>query len=202
MANDIFEAQFCGIKGDISRMDAIQIAKYARRSANILEFGVGGSSYLIHQNAPNDACVTHLDTSDEWVQRVETNLDIIRKSGKYDMPEEYSFNLVAPGDTFDKFKDDCYDFIYNDGLNTMREDFGLALFPSLAIGGVMMFHDCRSKPDFQQAMTIVDEFFLEIDNVEINIDYSNMVVIHKGVRQEYYNWNEVESHNHRISPFS
>ena len=39
----------------------------------------------------------------------------------------------------------------------------------------MMFHDMRSKPDMENALEVVKENFLEIEKVEINVNYSNMM---------------------------
>ncbi len=213
------DISFTKLYGDISRTDAIEIAEISRKSKNILEFGIGGSSYIIHQNSYPESTIHHIETVKSWNEFIISKLqDIVQE---YDPPTNYCFHYIDLGDidklspteaaklSFDPYGFNFirelsvniltikYDFIFVDGLAPLRYSFAHQLWSYLNIGGVMMFHDGKTPWMLNIISEMVKNYGLEIESIEFNHNNSNMIKIVKGHKKEYYNWNDLEKDNNR-----
>jgi len=172
--------------GDLSLQDADVLAKYARQSSSILEFGTGGSTQIIAQC--NTGINISIETDPEWIavtQRRLTQLDATPV-------EFYSYadlSIATQNKTFD--------LIFVDGVDYLRREFAINMWPLLNINGVMIFHDTRRFNDFQNAAWVAQLFFNEISSIDVNAiasngKSSNMTILHKKVNEPYENWNQTE----------
>ena len=162
------------VVGNIDREDIQALAKLARGSHQILEFGSGGSTQVFAQFSPPTASVISVDTSPDWQLRTAENL---RKMGSgYDQGVQF----IALDGWRAHLTDHCwFDLIFVDGLESERQRFAAEAWDLLMPGGVMAFHDCRwpqiARGIFQTAL----EHFLEVERIDYGIGNSNVAAILK-----------------------
>lgn len=204
------------IYGDMSRADVVVLSEIARTSRRILEFGVGASSYIIHQNAPEDAYILHIDTDAKWRELTINNLDALVPKEEYAPTANYDFFLLqydpesyaACGEDISKysFLKNCpmlagqWDLIIVDGFTPLRETFMREVWPMLSVGGLMIMHDSRREWTASFVANILRDKFLEIDRIDCHPMDSNLFVIKRGVKKEYFDWNKTEAGNNRENP--
>ena len=172
--------------GDLSREDAKLLEEYATPARSVLEIGVGGSTQIIAQTISRESSFITLDTSQEWVDKTRENL---RRLG-VEKRCKFLFYKDWPKDQ------GGYDFIFNDGEESLRREFGLLSFPMLKIGGSLLFHDTRRLPYLQNVIAVVEKYFEEIETVILNERVggvpSNITAIRKKVKEPYVSWNAAE----------
>jgi len=164
--------------GDLSLEDADLLAFYGFRSDAILEFGVGGSTQILSQCLPD--LLVSVETDPEWIAKTENRLSQLTEITK---------PLFCAYGNHPSHK---YDLIFVDGVDHLRRQFAIDTWSFLAETGVMIFHDTRRFEDFQNAAWVAQLFHNEIDSIDINVDNSNMTIIHKKKLQPYVNWNYTE----------
>lgn len=211
--NDAFTTK---IYGDLSRADAVVLSDIARRSKHILEFGVGASSYILHQNADRHATILHVDTDARWIELTQKNMPSL-VSEEYDPTPNFEFYHLnydieaykACGEIISKYEfcKNCppmgarqYDLILVDGFTPLRETFMFEAWPLLSVGGSMLLHDSRREWVACFVANLIREKFLEIEDVKFHPLDSNMAVIRKGETKQYYDWNKTEAGNNRENP--
>jgi hypothetical protein len=173
--------------GDLSLEDADVLAKYAKQSNNILEFGCGGSTHIFSQSGAN--LIVSVDTSPEWIARTKLRVnDLNNKTVPYFW--EYD-NFFSQGMGV------YYDLIFVDGVDSLRRDFAIRTWDLLKSDGVMIFHDTRRFVDAQNAAWIYQLHSNSIKLIEVNCAgsngvSSNITVIHKKQLENYVYWHEVE----------
>ena len=173
--------------GDLSLQDADVLVNYGKRSAKILEFGVGGSTQLLAQCKPEE--LFSVETDFAWVNLTRTRLDKIED--KKD-PVFLNYDQIASITNVHKF-----DLIFVDGVDNLRRDFAIKTWASLKDDGVMIFHDTRRHQDFQNAAWVAQLYFNELEWIDVNCrasDFksSNMTVLCKKPHEPYVNWNHAE----------
>jgi len=170
--------------GDLSSADAALLAAAARDTPSILEFGVGGSSQIFAQSAPEHARITSLDTSADWIARTATILRAM------DLEHRVLFRSYADWAREPDRK--CYDLLFDDGIDVLRLDFANRAWPLLRPGGKLIFHDTRRPRDWVNVLRFAAEHYLEIGAIEPNAAASNLSIITKQRCQAYENWNVSE----------
>ena len=178
MPRDVEQIEFVG---DLSIQDAKVLVDLGSKSTYILEFGVGGSTQIFAQcNPVKLVCV---ETDPAWVTRTTENLSRITSTER-----------VAPVFVpYDLFKHEgCFDLIFVDGIPDKRLEFAMHAWSILDVGGKMVFHDTRRFEYFREAAWVVQSFFSEVSQVEINVGGSNLSVITKCAPVHYENWNHTE----------
>lgn len=166
--------------GDLSIADAKSLYRLGLNRSNILEFGVGGSTQIFAQCKPVQ--FTSVETDPAWVERTKNNLRRINH-------KEWTPPKFVP---YDLFTGGAFDLIFVDGIPSKRLDFAMRVWPMLDIGGHMVFHDTRRFEYFREAAWVIQSFFTEVRQVNVNIDGSNLTVIEKGPALSYENWNLTE----------
>lgn len=173
--------------GDLSHVDASLLARYACNARTVLEFGAGGSTQIIAQALPRRASFLSLETDPVWITTTRNNL---RRLGVAHRCELLLYDDWAPVDT------ELFDLIFDDGVRHLRLDFALRSFPLLKVGGVLLLHDTRRLRDVRNVLSVVEMFFEEIEQVQMNerIDgtSSNITAVRKKAREPYVNWREAE----------
>lgn len=168
--------------GDLSLQDADLLAKLGKQSKNILEFGVGGSTQIFCQCGPDK--LISLETDLSWINMTTERLEqLVVDKSMYSILE-YSELPNITGN---------FDLVFVDGIDSLRLDFAIKSWAMLKIGGVMVFHDTRRSKDFLNVTNLLKQIFLEVSKIDINVDNSNMTLIHKQPVQEYVNWNRTEN---------
>jgi spermidine synthase len=173
--------------GDLSLQDADVLVSYGKRSAKILEFGVGGSTQLFAQCKPQE--LFSVETDPTWVDLTKTRLDKIEDKT---MPSFLTYNEFPSVTQTHKF-----DLIFVDGVDNLRRDFAIKTWAALKDDGVMIFHDTRRHQDFQNAAWVAQLYFNELEWIDVNArasDFksSNMTVLCKKPHEPYVNWNHAE----------
>jgi predicted O-methyltransferase YrrM len=169
--------------GDISREDALLLARTAAGARRILEFGAGASTQVLAQSAPEGAEIVTVETKPEWVERTRANL---RRLG---IAREVRF---VPYRGFWRGLQGPFEMILDDGIDRLRAEFAERAWPLLAVGGRMLFHDTRRPRDARTALRQIERVFLEVASVELNPEGSNLTVVHKQAPQTYVDWNVAE----------
>jgi SAM-dependent methyltransferase len=165
--------------GDLSVQDAGALF-YAVIECDVLEFGCGGSTQIFASQGNN---VTSVETNQYWIDRTKKNLELI--------PNGNDKTKFIPYDYF-RF-DGQYDVIFVDGVPGKRLQFAEKSWKCLKPGGVMIFHDTRRFEYFREAAWVMQLYFNEIDEIDINYKDSNLTFIHKRNKPVYYeNWNLAE----------
>lgn len=166
--------------GDLSLQDACVLVEYGRKSKNILEFGAGGSTQIFAQCMP--ARLVTVETDPRWIDRTMSRVAMLgKKTEPAFVPfDYYPTNFAA-------------DLIFVDGASELRGKFCLNTWDQLKVGGVMIFHDTRRPEYFQHVLNLSHKFFNEIGRIDVNVNQSNMTVVHKGPRLSYVDWNQTES---------
>lgn len=177
--------------GDLSRADAELLAELGRQSKRIVEFGAGGSTQIFAQVAPPGATILSVETDSEWIKRTRSNL---RRLG-VERVRFMSFVgwQIACAEKFPpSFADSEFDLIFNDGARDLRRLFATEAWVKLAIGGRMLFHDTRRPNDILNVIALVNEHFLEISEISLNLHGSNITQVIKKAPEPYQNWNSEE----------
>jgi hypothetical protein len=166
--------------GDLSLQDACVLVEYGRKSKNILEFGAGGSTQIFAQCMPTR--LVTVETDPRWIDRTMSRVAMLdKKTEPAFVPfDYYPTNFAA-------------DLIFVDGASELRGKFCLNTWDQLKVGGVMIFHDTRRPEYFQHVLNLSHTFFNEIGRIDVNVNQSNMTVVHKGPRLSYVDWNQTES---------
>jgi predicted O-methyltransferase YrrM len=164
--------------GDLCLQDADVLASYSDISQHILEFGAGGSTQIMAQGP---ASILSIETDLNWIEKTKRNLNKINPNHKVEF-RNYTTEFNRE-----------YDLIFIDGVDHLRRDFGINTWKYLKIGGVMIFHDTRRFPDFQNASHVANLYFNEISKMDVNATASdgissNMTVIHKKIKETWINW--------------
>lgn len=182
--------------GDLSLEDADILAKYAKQSVNILEFGVGGSTQIFSQCFPSTFVA--VDNNQFWID--VTNKRIQSLENKVN-PRFHLWNpdnvSVDPYHIFSDYNEGFFDTIFIDGFWHYRKMFANASWNLLKPGGVVIFHDTKRHFDFEIAIDFAKEKYTEIKLIKTNAEASNgkssnMTVLHKKVAEPYVNWHETE----------
>lgn len=163
--------------GDLSINDAELLEHYSRCSADILEFGVGGSTQIFAQTAKKSGL--SLDTDQRWIAATQNRLKELGVTWNF-----RSFAEWQPSGS--------YDLIFDDGNDAFRRKFAIQSFPLLRVGGYMIFHDTRRAGDVANVTSMIELYFNEIETVYFNQWHSNMTVVRKKANEPYVNWHAVE----------
>lgn len=169
--------------GDISRADAFLLKDFALQSTNILEFGVGSSTQVLSKYSSGN--MTSIDTDRLWIEKTRENLKLLGvKEPFFTMYSDWEPQTHRPYPIFD--------FIFDDGADHLRRDFGIKMFPYLKVGGYLALHDTRRPHDARNFAEILAQYHNEIDLVQMNVNHSNISVIRKKVTEPYDNWQITE----------
>lgn len=181
-------AQLEGLKwvGDLSLPDADVLVHFGRKSKRVLEFGVGGSTHLLAQCKPD--VLISLDTSKEWLDITNIKLAKIKDKTNVNLHEYADLQNIIDSQT------EPFDLIFDDGIDELRLEFAKKTWNSLAVGGIMLFHDTRRQQDVANVLNTVLAFHEEVNGITLNIgdsfgNTSNMSAIVKKVPEPYVNWN-------------
>jgi predicted O-methyltransferase YrrM len=172
--------------GDISKADAEVLNQCARKYANILEFGCGASTQVIAASA-GISLVTSIDTDQGWIEKTIGNLALL------EIKKEVTFLTY---DTFMSMVKDGkrdFDFIFVDGVDSLRRTFAIDIWPYLVAGGIMAFHDTRRAHDFRNVLEVLAQFQNEVGTVEFNCQHSNITIVQKNAPEPYDNWQITEN---------
>jgi predicted O-methyltransferase YrrM len=174
--------------GDLSANDADLLARMSSSASNILEFGVGGSTQIFAQSAPEHARITSVETNLGWIERTGSLLRAMGQRHRVAFLEysEWLDTRAAPGD------EAPYDIIFDDGVDALRADFAERAWPALAIGGKLLFHDTRRPRDVMNVLNFCARHFVDVDSIELNAASSNISILTKKRPQPYVNWNTAE----------
>lgn len=173
--------------GDISMMDAQVLCQMAQEHHTILEFGCGASTQVIAKYKANSSSFRSIDTSQEWIDKTIQNLGLLGISS-------FSVEFEQYEDFMGKLKpENQYDFIFDDGADSLRKDFALKIWPHLATHGHLALHDTRRPHDFRNVLEILATFQNEIGAVYFNTNGSNITTIQKVQPKPYDNWQIRES---------
>jgi len=170
--------------GDLSVNDADILSKLSSGASRILEFGVGGSTQIFAQTAPEDASIISVDTDTGWISRTEENLV------KLDACRRVKF--LAYDKMLAEIEGRQFDLIFDDGRDDLRLEFARIAWDRLNVGGLLVFHDTRRIQDMANVLIVANEHYLEVDTIEVNVSNSNLTTIRKKVAEPYVNWNYVE----------
>jgi len=165
--------------GDISKKDYLVLKELAEKSQNILEFGVGASTQVISNYCTGD--FTSIDTSDYWIEFTKKNIAHLEIKNCANFMSYHSFKPKGE-----------YDFIFDDGVDNLRNEFAINMWKHLKIGGYIAFHDTRRKQDISNVTNLILNYFNEIEDVNINKNGSNIIVIKKKIYEPYEEWNIAE----------
>jgi predicted O-methyltransferase YrrM len=169
--------------GDLSKEDATLLQAIVRGNKRILEFGMGGSTHSIALSMDPDATFTTLDTAEEWIGRTKANFASLGIS-----PARVTFGLYGLVGQIPR----PFDLVFDDGLDSMRLPFALAVWDRIPVGGILVFHDARRDGDLANVLEITRRYVREVARVDLCTFDSNLAVVEKGPRRTYRNWNTVE----------
>jgi predicted O-methyltransferase YrrM len=173
--------------GDISQADAGALSRWAAGNDRILEFGMGASTQVLAHYTKGH--VTSLDTDEVWKDKTEKHLKRLNiPETKWEL-QPYSWYLANLGHFH---LDNEWDFVFDDGVDHLRRPFGLSVWPFIRVGGWLALHDQRRKHDYDNAMAIIDNNWLEVGTVHFNHAHSNITFIQKKVSEPYDNWQITE----------
>lgn len=173
--------------GDISKNDAIVLQECANNATSILEFGCGASTQVLA------ACTTGLmlsiDTEQSWMDKTQENLKILRiENPNVHFQDYYRYMKNAEVNPIVG----NFDFIFDDGADSLRREFAIKIWPKLAVGGVLAFHDTRRGHDFRNVLEVLATFQDEVGRVYFNYLNSNITLVVKKISQPYDNWQITE----------
>lgn len=181
--------------GDLSRNDAALLKELAEHAARILEFGAGASTQIFAAYSKGD--VTSVETDPGWIDRTAQRVASLRASGTPARPVSFLRWRAHDGDVV---LDGAFDLIFVDGIDELREAFALMVWPRLAIGGVMAFHDTRrvrphgdaTTSDVENVCEVVVRYSPEVESVVLNAADSNITLVTKRAPLPLEDWNAVE----------
>jgi len=179
--------------GDLSLEDAEVLATYSMKAAQILEFGAGGSTQIFAQciKQRSTSRVISVETDPAWITLTQSRINELKAITPVQFISYEEIETVT--------KDLKFDLILVDGIDYLRREFGINSWKLLADDGVMVFHDTRRFPDFQNAAWVAQLYFNEIKQIEVNVaansngKASNITIIHKKLAAPYVNWNYTEN---------
>lgn len=177
--------------GDISKQDVMVLANCAQQAHKILEFGVGASTQILCQHKPSLAQLIAIDTNPFWIQRTQSILSELPLN-----PYTHTFFLYEEWlQKSDELVKDSglFDFVFIDLANEYRLEAANTAWKYLKIHGIMAFHDTRRYMDMKNVLTLVEKHFLEISQLELNKNSSNITLVHKKIHEPYLDWNVVEN---------
>ena len=177
--------------GDISLMDANVLAQHVRTANSILEFGTGGSTQIILQNKLQSAEYISIETEQDWIDKTATNLKALGIQGGVEF-RRYDTVFTEHKLIDSTIKNKKFDVIFDDGYPMWREIFFNETFDLLKVGGVMIVHDTKRIGDLRWMFRSILERWTEIDRIDLNVNHSNMTVLHKKFHDPYVNWNASE----------
>jgi hypothetical protein len=183
--------------GDLSKYDYELLKNLSSNSTDILEFGVGASTQILRNFSEGN--LTSVETSIFWVDITKKNLQYLN------IVKNVNFLLYEDFNP----KSEQYDLIFNDGVDSLRDEFAMKVWKNLKIGGIIAYHDTRRQKDIENIIKLVNNFKDEIEFVSFNKDNSNITLIKKKVKNDvvfndyidvgkilrespYYDWNDVE----------
>lgn len=168
--------------GLLSKFDAMVLEAYGRWASSTLEFGMGGSTMIFAQTGTK---LYSMEPDPFWIETTQKRLDELKipKSGYKLMP--YDLSAVNNGNIY-------FDLIFVDGTADQRFPFALAAFPKLKLGGWMLFHDTRWKPDLRNMLDVMLAYQNEISNCKLNMDHSNISGFQRKVAEPFYEWSKAE----------
>lgn len=173
--------------GDVSREDVQVLADLARSANRILEFGVGASTQVFTQAAPLHARIVSLETESLWISKTEAVLEALGKRSMVEFRRyENWWSMLTPGAPAE------FDLIFDDGVDELRLEFARKAWPSLKLGGALVFHDTRRRKDARNLFDFCAERQLEIGAVAVNAGSSNLSIVTKKIAQPYVDWNKAE----------
>jgi predicted O-methyltransferase YrrM len=183
--------------GDLSKQDYEVLKNLALNSKNILEFGIGASTQILRNFSYGN--LTSVETSQFWIDITKKNLKFLN------IDKDVNFLL------YDEFnpKVEKYDLIFNDGIDSLRNEFGIKFWQNLKVGGIIAYHDTRRIQDIQNVINLVDNFKDEVESIIFNKNNSNITLIKKKNKDDiifsdiidvnkilsespYYDWNDSE----------
>jgi len=174
--------------GDISIIDAGLLRSIAQlKRGNFLEFGCGASTQVLAKYKREGTEFISIDTSGEWIAKTKENLQYLGIDSS-----------TVQFDTYDRFmqevaqKGKMFDFIFDDGVDHLRREFAIRIWPYLSPGGLMAFHDTRRAPDFRNVLEILAQFQNEVTEARFNFADSNITYVFKGTSAPYDNWQITE----------
>jgi hypothetical protein len=184
--------------GDLSKYDYEVLKELSSNSTNILEFGVGASTQILRNFS--DGNLTSIETSMFWIDVTKRNLKYlnIEKDVNFLLYEE--FNPIV----------EQFDLVFNDGIDSLRSEFGVNIWKNLKVGGIIAYHDTRRRKDIENVVQLVNNFRYEIESIIFNKDNSNITIIKKKIKDDklyndfididkiltdspYYDWNDSEN---------
>jgi len=183
--------------GDLSKHDYKVLKDLALNSKNILEFGIGASTQILRNFS--DGNLTSLETSPFWIDITKQNLNFLSIKKEVNFLSYEEFNPTS----------EQYDLIFNDGIDSLRNEFGIKSWQNLKIGGIIAYHDTRRRQDVQNVIDLVNNFKEEVESVIFNKDYSNITIVKKKAKDAiifsdtidinkillespHYDWNDEE----------
>lgn len=171
--------------GDISKADAELLKQMAEDSCNILEFGCGASTQVIAASIDDQTSFLSIDTSQEWMDKTAQNLELLGIKGRNPFVEyNRFFNSIQEYTAIHK----SFDFIFDDGVDGLRLDFANRIWPYLAVGGIIAFHDTRRGHDFNNVLQFLGSHMDEVGPVYFNNEGSNITLVGKKEPEPYSNW--------------
>lgn len=173
--------------GDISEADADILETTASDYDNILEFGCGASTQVIAYMA--SGAFTSVDTSEEWIDKTVQNLALLGIEKQVTFVNYDTFMRQLNNTTLSR----KYDMIFVDGVDALRREFAVRLWPHLEVGGVMLFHDTRRAHDFRNVMEVAAQYHNEVEGIMCNLEGSNISAILKKELEPYDNWQITEN---------
>jgi len=191
----LFNAYTCPIRGKLSRADTVVLAMECRKAKTIYEFGIGASTYLIHQNASCDSKLVHTETEQFWIDEVKTRLPEMLRGCK--STRDWVIDKIEDDHNFDG-DDGIYDLIFVDGFHAMRPLALRKLWLQLRIGGVMLVHDGRHPREINQVHEFLKDRWLEIESFSPTYNHSNMMRLVKCEVQHLADWTQTEKGNNRL----
>jgi predicted O-methyltransferase YrrM len=183
--------------GDLSKYDYEVLKELSSTSIEILEFGVGASTQILRNFSVGN--LTSIETSEFWIDITKKNLEFlnINKYVRFFMYQDFNPDLEE------------YDFVFNDGVDSLRSEFGIKVWKNIKVGGVIAYHDTRRSKDIENVIELVNQFKDEVDSVIFNVNNSNITIVKKKMKDSviyndnidiqhilrefpYYDWNNTE----------
>lgn len=178
--------------GDISKADSEVLKDLAGKYNDILEFGCGASTQVLSYYSKSR--ITSIDTSTEWINKTKSNIELLEI---WNVPNFYLYDefdkLISENVSSGEWPIQCFDFIFDDGVDDFRKSFAMDFWLYLKPGGIIAFHDTRRWQDYRNVAEILNYHYNEIDSVKCNVNGSNISIIYKKEKQDYENWQEVEN---------
>lgn len=171
--------------GDLSRADALVLTHFAHTAKAILEFGAGGSTQIFAQVAPLDTPIVCIETDLAWIERTRKNLARLGI-----VPDRVTF-LSFPANGSDLSH--MFDLVFDDGVDELRLHFAKLAWSQIVIGGNLLFHDTRRQTDMINVFSLVNNHFLEVAEIVVNLHGSNITRVVKKIAEPYEDWNVAEN---------